>query len=205
MFTNLKDEFKSFGISDKELKAAIEHAYEELQQCRLDIQGEGETVLAYLKENNMTGVVLSGRPYHVDPEINHGLADLITGEGMAVLTEDSVCHLDKELEELRVVDQWTYHSRMYHAASFVSSQPNLQLIQLTSFGCGLDAVTSDQVAEILNARNKIYTLIKIDEGSNLGAIRIRIRSLKATIDKQENKEIDLSKNINQSKYHSLKK
>ena len=144
----------------------------------------------YLKENNMTGVVLSGRPYHVDPEINHGLADLITGEGMAVLTEDSVCHLDKELEELRVVDQWTYHSRMYHAASFVSSQPNLQLIQLTSFGCGLDAVTSDQVAEILNARNKIYTLIKIDEGSNLGAIRIRIRSLKATIDKQENKEID---------------
>lgn len=193
MFTNLKDEFKSFGISDKELKAAIEHAYEELQQCRLDIQGEGEKVLAYLKENNMTGVVLSGRPYHVDPEINHGLADLITGEGMAVLTEDSVCHLDKELEELRVVDQWTYHSRMYHAASFVSSQPNLQLIQLTSFGCGLDAVTADQVAEILNARNKIYTLIKIDEGSNLGAIRIRIRSLKATIDKQENKEIDLSK------------
>ena len=190
MFTNLKDEFKSFGISDKELKAAIEHAYEELQQCRLDIQGEGEKVLAYLKENNMTGVVLSGRPYHVDPEINHGLADLITGEGMAVLTEDSVCHLDKELEELRVVDQWTYHSRMYHAASFVSSQPNLQLIQLTSFGCGLDAVTADQVAEILNARNKIYTLIKIDEGSNLGAIRIRIRSLKATIDKQENKEID---------------
>ena len=131
MFTNLKDEFKSFGISDKELKAAIEHAYEELQQCRLDIQGEGEKVLAYLKENNMTGVVLSGRPYHVDPEINHGLADLITGEGMAVLTEDSVCHLDKDLEELRVVDQWTYHSRMYHAASFVSSQPNLQLIQLT--------------------------------------------------------------------------
>ena len=193
MFTNLKDEFKSFGISDKELKAAIEHAYEELQQCRLDIQGEGEKVLAYLKENNMTGVVLSGRPYHVDPEINHGLADLITGEGMAVLTEDSVCHLDKELEELRVVDQWTYHSRMYHAASFVASQPNLQLIQLTSFGCGLDAVTADQVAEILNARNKIYTLIKIDEGSNLGAIRIRIRSLKATIDKQENKEIDLSK------------
>ncbi len=188
MFTNLKDEFKSFQIKDSELKKAIEHAYQELQQCRLDIREQGETVLKYLKENNMMGVVLSGRPYHVDPEINHGIADLITGEGMAVLTEDSVCHLDQELDELRVVDQWTYHSRMYHAASFVSTQPQLQLIQLTSFGCGLDAVTADQVAEILNARHKIYTLIKIDEGSNLGAIRIRIRSLKATILKQEQTE-----------------
>ena len=108
--------------------------------------------------------------------------------GMILYIAVMVCHAIKN-------KSWTYHSRMYHAASFVSSQPNLQLIQLTSFGCGLDAVTSDQVAEILNARNKIYTLIKIDEGSNLGAIRIRIRSLKATIDKQENKEIDLSKKV----------
>lgn len=189
MFTNLKDEFKAFQIKDKELKKAIEHAYQELQQCREDIRKQGETVLEYIKENNLIGVVLSGRPYHVDPEINHGIGDLITGEGMAVLTEDSICHLDQDLEELRVVDQWTYHSRMYHAASFVSSQPQLQLIQLTSFGCGLDAVTADQVAEILNARNKIYTLIKIDEGSNLGAIRIRIRSLKATILKQDHSQM----------------
>lgn len=193
MFSNLKDELKAFQISDKELKAAIDHAYEELQKCRDDIRREGEKVLSYIKEKNMIGIVLSGRPYHIDPEINHGIADLITGEGMAVLTEDSVCHLDKELKELRVVDQWTYHSRMYHAASYVSTNPNLQLIQLTSFGCGLDAVTSDQVAEILNARNKIYTLIKIDEGSNLGAIRIRIRSLKSTIEKQIKKEVDVSK------------
>ena len=193
VFTNLKDEFKSFQISDRELRKAINHAFDELQKCRDDIRSEGEKVLSYIKEKNITGIVLSGRPYHVDPEINHGIADLITGEGMAVLTEDSVCHLDKELTELRVVDQWTYHSRMYHAASFVSSQPNLQLIQLTSFGCGLDAVTADQVAEILNARNKIYTLIKIDEGSNLGAIRIRIRSLKSTIEKQRHQEIDLTK------------
>lgn len=188
MFTNLKEEFKAFQISDQELKKAMEHAYQELAKCRQDIREQGQTVLSYLKENGMTGIVLAGRPYHVDPEVNHGLADLITAEGMAVLTEDSVCHLDSELEELRVVDQWTYHSRMYKAASFVSTQENLQLIQLTSFGCGLDAVTSDQVAEILNARNKIYTLIKIDEGSNLGAIRIRIRSLKATIIKQEHKK-----------------
>ncbi|WP_296880076.1 2-hydroxyacyl-CoA dehydratase [Thomasclavelia sp.] len=181
----LKDEFSAFKISDKELKAAIDAGYEELAKCRQDIQEQGEMVLGYLKENNLTGIVLAGRPYHVDPEINHGIADLITAEGMAVLTEDSICHLDKEVDNLRVVDQWTYHSRLYRAASFVSTQSNLELIQLTSFGCGLDAVTSDQVAEILNARHKIYTLIKIDEGSNLGAIRIRIRSLKATILKQD--------------------
>lgn len=184
LFNNLKDELKAFNVSDKELLRAINEAFDELAKCRQDIQNEGETVLKYLKENKMNGIVLSGRPYHVDPEINHGLADLITAEGMAVLTEDSVCHLDKDLGELRVVDQWTYHSRLYRAASFVATQPNLELIQLTSFGCGLDAVTSDQVADILKARHKIYTLIKIDEGSNLGAIRIRIRSLKATIEKQ---------------------
>ena len=185
LFSTLKEELSAFKVNDKELKEAIDAGFDELSKCRKDIQEQGEMVLNYLKENNMTGIVLAGRPYHVDPEINHGLADLITAEGMAVLTEDSICHLDKEIDNLRVVDQWTYHSRLYRAASFVSTQPNLELIQLTSFGCGLDAVTSDQVAEILKARHKIYTLIKIDEGSNLGAIRIRIRSLKATILKQE--------------------
>ena len=184
LFNNLKDELRAFNVNDKELLSAINDAYDELAKCRQDIQDQGEMVLQYLKDNKMTGIVLSGRPYHVDPEINHGLADLITAEGMAVLSEDSVCHLDKDLDQLRVVDQWTYHSRLYRAASFVATQPNLELIQLTSFGCGLDAVTSDQVADILKARHKIYTLIKIDEGSNLGAIRIRIRSLKATIEKQ---------------------
>ena len=169
---------RAFNVNDKEILSAINDAYDELAKCRQDIQDQGEMVLQYLKDNKMTGIVLSGRPYHVDPEINHGLADLITAEGMAVLSEDSVCHLDKDLDQLRVVDQWTYHSRLYRAASFVATQPNLELIQLTSFGCGLDAVTSDQVADILKARHKIYTLIKIDEGSNLGAIRIRIRSLK---------------------------
>lgn len=184
LFTNLKDEFASFGVTNQELKEAITHAYQELKRCQEDIRKQGIEVLQYLKENNKKGIVLAGRPYHVDPEINHGLAELITAEGMAVLTEDSVCHLNDETLDLRIVDQWTYHSRLYRAANFVTTQDNLQLIQLTSFGCGLDAVTSDQVAEILQARNKIYTLLKIDEGSNLGAIRIRIRSLKATIDKQ---------------------
>lgn len=199
LFNNLKDELKAFKIDDRELKEAINAAYDELAKCRQDIQNQGETVLQYLKENNMNGIVLSGRPYHVDPEINHGLADLITAEGMAVLTEDSVCHLDKDLDQLRVVDQWMYHSRLYRAASFVATQPNLNLIQLTSFGCGLDAVTSDQVADILKAQHKIYTLIKIDEGSNLGAIRIRIRSLKATIEKQ-----NINKQHVYPKYQPLK-
>ena len=184
IFNTLKKEFEAYKISNQEMQLAIDKGYQELEKCRQDIQQQGEIVLQYIKENNMKAIVLAGRPYHVDPEVNHGLADLITAEGFAVLTEDSICHLDKDPSNLRVVDQWTYHSRMYHAASYVSTREDLQLIQLTSFGCGLDAVTSDQVAEILNARNKIYTLIKIDEGSNLGAIRIRLRSLKATIEKQ---------------------
>ena len=154
--------------------------------------------MEYMQEHHLQGIVLAGRPYHIDPEINHGIADLITSEGFVVLSEDSVCYLDQEHLKLRVVDQWTYHSRLYKAASYVSSRNDLQLIQLTSFGCGLDAVTADQVAEILKARNKIYTLIKIDEGSNLGAIRIRIRSLKATLEKKE--EII---NLNQ-KYEQIK-
>lgn len=198
LFHVLKEELKEFDISDEELKNAIDKAYEELKKCQQDIREEGKKAMNYMKENHIQGIVLAGRPYHIDPEINHGIADLITGEGFGVLTEDSVCYLDQEHLKLRVVDQWTYHSRLYKAASFVSSQPDLQLIQLTSFGCGLDAVTSDQVAEILKARNKIYTLIKIDEGSNLGAIRIRIRSLKATIEKKE-EHIDLTKKYEQKK------
>ena len=128
----------------------------------------------------MKGIVVSGRPYHVDPEINHGLTKIITSEGMAVLTEDSVAHLGQLNGHLRVMDQWAYHSRLYRSAAFVRTRKDLELIQLTSFGCGLDAVTSDQVQEILSRGNKIYTLLKIDEGSNLGAIRIRIRSVSYT-------------------------
>lgn len=185
LFKILKQDLAEFNISDDELHNAIDKAYEELQHCQQDIRQEGKRAMEYMQEHHMQGIVLAGRPYHVDPEINHGLPDLITGEGFVVLSEDSVCYLDDEHLKLRVVDQWTYHSRLYKAASFVSSRDDLQLIQITSFGCGLDAVTADQVAEILKARNKIYTLIKIDEGSNLGAIRIRIRSLKATIRKKK--------------------
>lgn len=198
LFHVLKEELSEFHITDQELHHAIEKAYAELDHCQQDIRVEGKRAMEYMRENHMQGIVLAGRPYHVDPEINHGIPDLITSEGFVVLSEDSVCYLDEEHLKLRVVDQWTYHSRLYKAASFVSSQKDLQLIQLTSFGCGLDAVTADQVAEILKVRNKIYTLIKIDEGSNLGAIRIRIRSLKATIEKKED-IIDLSKKYEQVK------
>lgn len=192
LFKVLKEDLKEFDIPDKDMKAAIDKAYEELARCRRDIREQGETALAYMRENGKQGIVLAGRPYHVDPEINHGIADLITAEGFCVLTEDSVAHLNDEKTDLRVVDQWKYHSRLYRAAQYVSTQPDLNLIQLTSFGCGLDAVTSDQVAEILQARDKIYTLIKIDEVSNLGPIRIRIRSLKATVNKRE-PEVHLEK------------
>jgi len=131
------------------------------------------------------GIVLAGRPYHLDPEINHGIPELINDLGLAVFTEDSVAHLGSIERPLRIIDQWTYHNRLYRAASFVAGMPNLELVQLTSFGCGLDAVTADQVDEIMRAKGRMYTLIKIDEGANLGAVRIRIRSLIAAVKERE--------------------
>ncbi|MBP3888182.1 MAG: 2-hydroxyacyl-CoA dehydratase [Cellulosilyticum sp.] len=174
----------AFNVSKGEVRQAVEAAYNEQKAFKVDIARKGEETLAYLKANDLEGIVVSGRPYHLDPEINHGLTEIITGEGMAVLTEDSVAHLAEIERPIRVLDQWAYHNRLYRAAYFVKSQPNLELMQMTSFGCGLDAVTADQVQEILEAGGKIYTLIKIDEGANLGAIKIRIRSLKAAIEER---------------------
>ena len=198
LFGILKQELEAFNVSDLELHQAIEKSYEELERYHQDVRDEGKRVLKYIEDNHLTGIVLAGRPYHIDPEINHGIAKLITSEGFVVLSEDSVCHLDEEHLDLRVVDQWAYHSRLYKAASYVSKKSNLELIQLTSFGCGVDAVTCDQVSEILKTRNKIYTLIKIDEGSNLGAVRIRIRSLKATLLKK-NKNVNVNSNYEVTK------
>ncbi len=181
----------SFELAKNEIKEAVEAAYQEQKAFKEDIAKKGEETLAYLKANNLEGIVVSGRPYHLDPEINHGLTEIITGEGMAVLTEDSVAHLAQIERPIRVLDQWAYHNRLYRAAYFVKSQPNLELMQMTSFGCGLDAVTADQVQEILEGGGKIYTLIKIDEGANLGAIKIRIRSLKAAIEERRK----VSKNV----------
>ena len=172
---------KYWNIPLAEIRAAVRKARAEAEAVKKETQFQGEAALRRMKEQGLIGVVLAGRPYHLDPEINHGIPELLTGLGLAVLTEDSVAHLGKLPRPLRVVDQWVYHNRLYRAAEFAARQDNLALIQLTSFGCGLDAVTADQVQEIIEAQGKMYTLLKIDEGSNLGAVRIRIRSLLAAI------------------------
>ena len=175
----LTAEFKE--INTEEIIAAVHEAWKELANARKDMQKKGEEVLTYLKETGGRGIVLAGRPYHIDPEINHGIPELINSYGIAVLTEDSVSHLAKPERPLIVSDQWMYHSRLYAAASYVKTVDNLDLIQLNSFGCGLDAVTTDQVNDILSGSDKIYTCLKIDEVNNLGAARIRIRSLLSAI------------------------
>lgn len=181
----LVEEFASFGIDKAEILRAVEKAWQEQEHCRADIRRAGEAALEFLRTTGSKGVVLAGRPYHIDPEIHHGIPELLTSFGLAVLTEDAVAHLGNVERPLRVVDQWVYHSRLYAAASFVAEEPNLEIIQLNSFGCGLDAVTTDQVQEIMQGYEKIYTVLKIDEGNNLGAARIRIRSLIAALNERE--------------------
>jgi predicted CoA-substrate-specific enzyme activase len=183
----IADEFKIFNVTLEEAKKAVKAASIEKEAFKKDIQKKGEEVIEYLRKNNKKGIVLSGRPYHIDPEINHGIPDIISSFDMAVLTEDSVSHLGVLKDKLRVVDQWMYHSRLYRAAAFVAHEPCVDIIQLNSFGCGLDAVTTDQVSEIISSMGKIYTVLKIDEGNNLGAAKIRIRSLKAAMDERERK------------------
>lgn len=180
---------KTKDITKDEIKHALDIAYAEDARFKSDIRKKGEEVAKMLHETNKRGIVLAGRPYHLDPEINHGLAAMINKYGFAVLTEDSVCNLEKTPRPLRVLDQWTYHSRLYAAAAFVRKSPNLELVQINSFGCGLDAITSDQVSELLEDGGKIYTSIKIDEVNNLGAARIRIRSLLAVLDENDRNKI----------------
>lgn len=197
LYKRLYEIFEEFNVTKKEIIEAVDAAFNERENVVSDIRKKGEETLKYIEEHKMKGIVLSGRPYHIDPEINHGLTDIITSFNMAVLTEDSVAHLGNLERPIRVVDQWMYHTRLYRAAAFVKERTDLELIQLTSFGCGLDAVTSDQVAEILASRGKMYTLIKIDEGINLGAVKIRIRSLKAAMEEREKNNVKL-KNIDNS-------
>ena len=168
-----------------EVRTAAKAAWEELAAARKDIQKKGEETPDYLAKTGKRGIVLAGRPYHIDPEINHGIPELITSFDMAVLTEDSISHLGHPERPLIVSDQWMYHSRLYAAASYVKKVDNLDLIQLNSFGCGLDAVTTDQVNDILSGSDKIYTCLKIDEVNNLGAARIRVRSLLSAIKVRE--------------------
>jgi len=178
------------GIFDYEVRKAVTAAWAELCAARADMRKKGEETMAYLRASGRKGIVLAGRPYHVDPEIHHGIPELINSYGVAVLTEDAISHLGEVDRPTIVVDQWMYHSRLYAAASYVRTQPSLELIQLNSFGCGLDAVTTDQVNDILTKSGKIYTVLKIDEVNNLGAARIRIRSLLSAVREREVKHIE---------------
>ncbi|QCV88921.1 activase [Acidipropionibacterium jensenii] len=177
----LAEVFAEDGVSYEEAREAIDKGLAEDASFHADIRQMGEDALAYMSEHQVPGIVLAGRPYHVDPEIHHGIPEMANSLGLAVLTEDSVAHLGADLLErpLRVRDQWMFHSRLYQAAAFVASRKDLEIVQLNSFGCGLDAITTDQVREIMAARDRIYTTLKIDEVSNLGAARIRLRSLHA--------------------------
>ena len=201
LYKVLKNEFKE--ITKSEINNAVDAASKEEQSFKEKIRKAGEDALKIINEKGLKAIVLAGRPYHLDPEINHGIPELINSLDMAVLTEDSICHLANLERPLRVVDQWVYHSRLYKAASLVKDYDNLELVQLNSFGCGLDAVTTEQVQEILNEKSKIYTVIKIDEGNNLGAAKIRLRSLKAAMKEREQNNISV-KNIKESKIPYVK-
>ncbi len=188
MGERLYEEFSAnlpeLNITKREIKDALAKAYAEDTAFKEEMRRKGEETLAFLKANNKRGIVLAGRPYHVDPEINHGLPEMVSGYGFAVLTEDSVAHLEKVVRPIRVVDQWTYHTRLYAAAHVVGNNDCLELVQLNSFGCGLDAVTTDEVQEILHSFGKLYTCLKIDEVNNLGAARIRLRSLISVVNER---------------------
>ena len=178
----LVEVFADWDVSLPEVKAAVAAGYAELDRVRADIKAEGDRALQYMRENQMRGIVLAGRPYHIDPEINHGIPEMITALGMVVLSEDALTNgmLNSQMERpLRVRDQWVYHTRLYEAAAQVATEPDLNIVQLNSFGCGVDAVTTDQVQEILERVGDVYTVLKIDEVSNLGAAKIRLRSLQA--------------------------
>lgn len=194
----LYEEFKEFGISMREIHTAVDKAWEEDKKVKRDIQRKGEEVLEYLKRTGGKGIVLSGRPYHLDPEVHHGIPQILTSLGLSVLTEDSISHLGNVPRPLRVLDQWVYHSRLYQAADVVSKNDNLELVQLNSFGCGPDSVAIEQAQEILSRYGKVYTRLKIDEVSNLGAIKIRLRSLKAAIEKRQSSSINVINPLIQS-------
>ena len=218
MVDRIVEEFAWANVTREEAEIAVKAAYAENEVFKHDVQKEGLKALAYMKEHDCRGIVLAGRPYHIDPEVNHGIPETICSLGMVVLSEDSICELqpgeklnpseflaadeddprkknangfrhveDRKVTKmpLRVTNQWAYHSRLYAAANFVASYPGLELVQLNSFGCGLDAITTDQVSEILADKADVYTMLKIDEVSNLGAAKIRLRSLKAAVEERE--------------------
>lgn len=179
-------EFKEYNFTKRELKEAIHEGFLEQARFKQEVRDKGEEFIKYIDEHNEKAIVLAGRPYHLDKEVNHGIDTMINSLGLCVLTEDSICHMSEIKSKLRIVDQWTYHSRVFHAADVVSRHDNMELVNLNSFGCGLDAIITDQAEEILKSNNRLYTTIKIDEINNLGAAKIRIRSLIASMNKRIN-------------------
>ena len=178
---------KDLPFSKGEISDAVEVAWAEKEKCKADYREMTKKTVSRLVAEQVPTIVLAGRPYHLDSGINHGIPELITSLGMAVLTEDGVAPLGNEIKHLRVVDQWSYHSRLYRAAEFVSRTEGFQIVELNSFGCGLDSIVADQVKDILSAKHKIHTLLKIDEGTNLGAVTIRLRSLQSVMERSMRK------------------
>lgn len=178
-----KDNGTKLKISKKTLRNALDQAYAFREQWLDEIKAQGESIVKHVIENNQKAIVLCGRPYHIDPEINHGIDKLITSLGLVVLSEDSIEHL-AHAKNLHILNQWSYHSRLYNAAEFVCQHNNIELVQLVSFGCGIDSITTDEVRAILETNDRFYTQLKIDEISNLGAVKIRIRSLLAAMDEK---------------------
>ncbi len=197
---------EEFNIDKKEVSAAVDKAWYELLSCKDDIAAEGERSLEWMEENGRTGIVLVGRPYHIDPEINHGIPEMIAGYGYPVFTEDSVARYSEQNPKLRATNQWTYHARMYAAALFAASRDDLEVIQLNSFGCGVDAVTIDQLQDLCERSGKMHTLLKIDEVNNLGAAKIRVRSTMAALkmsNRQREKEQKIVSDFNKIEYTKL--
>ena len=177
----MKSVLAKYNVKKKAVEDALDKAFEAMDKYMQDIITESERVIKTARSKGKKIIVLAGRPYHIDPEINHGIHQLVTSLGMAVVTEDSIAHLGK-VPKLNVLNQWTYHARLYKAAQYVITQPDMQMVQLVSFGCGIDSITTDEVRLILEGAGKLYTQLKIDEINNLGAAKIRLRSLVAAID-----------------------
>ena len=170
-----------------ELKSVITRYSRSLSPKKLGLHEDEEDhqKIEKARQEKKTIIVLAGRPYHVDPEINHGIDKLLMSFNVAIVTEDVIAHKVKQMPAVHVLNQWTYHARLYEAAQYIKNYDDMQLIQLVSFGCGVDAITSDEVRDILERNGKIYTQIKIDEITNLGAVKIRIRSLLAAVGKEK--------------------
>ena len=180
---NLRRALGRYKLGKRQIEEALDEGFARLDKYHADVRAKGREITERARAEGRQIVVLAGRPYHADPEINHGIGKLLTSLGFAVLSEDSVFE-EAPLVKVNVLNQWTYHARLYRAAEYVSRQKDMNLVQLVSFGCGIDAITTDEVRAILEKNGKLYTQIKIDEINNLGVVRIRLRSMLAAIEEQ---------------------